>query len=206
MFVDLNFNLTGTFPKWFHLFTITMCTTRIVGCVWCRQWVLQSSCLCRVDGFRPCKFYCNLYFFSDRIVRCRRELLQRITMFSRFVYSSHRGLLFLYFYLYSTVILVWSAAPQITLWVRPRFELGLGGLGTGTLTTRPPHLVTPPCFHVCRTLRSSCSCCGTTWRSGRATRRTTLPGAMLGTRIMLRKTQQEGQHDLTALPPSKFQL
>ena len=44
-------------------------------------------------------------------------------------------------YLYS--IVVWSAAPQTTLLggFGSRFQLGMGGLEAGTLTTRPPYLL-----------------------------------------------------------------
>ena len=44
-------------------------------------------------------------------------------------------------YLYSST--VWSAAPQTTLWgrPRPRFEPGMADLEAETLTTRPTHLL-----------------------------------------------------------------
>ena len=59
-----------------------------------------------------------------------------------------------------TLITVWSAAPQISLWGGPWliFEPGTGDLEAGTLTTRPPHLLTGEyCAGLVRDAVDSCS-------------------------------------------------
>ena len=81
-------------------------------------------------------------FFSDKIVRCRRELLQRITMFSRFVYSSHRGLLFLYFYLYSITSVICRPSDHAVSQAPIRTRAGRSRDGNADHQTTTPRYTT----------------------------------------------------------------
>ena len=58
-------------------------------------------------------------------------------------FTAHR-ILGLYYIMYYTIT-VWSAAPETSLWgvPGPRVEPGTGDPEAETLTTRPPHLLSP---------------------------------------------------------------
>ena len=140
-------------------------------------------------------------FFSDKIVRCRRELLQfeDNSVFSFcFVYSSHRGLLFLYFYLYSITSVICRPSDHAVGQAPIRTRAGRSRDGNADhQTTTPRYTTVFSCVQdstlIMQLLRDNL----TLWTSDTAD---DSAGGDAGDKDNAQKnpTQQEGQHDHTA--------